>query len=119
MLMLARRHWDNRRPHLNGAWQNENVFCLCDACDSVLEEQLKGQFLNELCDCDVPTRWICSKCVRQETEEMREMYAKYTLGETDDFDRWSDLCEVTKNMTDHQFNIVVRELPTRKLLTWI
>jgi hypothetical protein len=40
--------------------------CLCNECDEETESALRGQFLNELCDCDVYTRWICLKCVREE-----------------------------------------------------
>ena len=35
---------------------------LCPPCDEKTEQGLKGGYLNELCDCDIFTRWICSKC---------------------------------------------------------
>ena len=103
-----RRRWYNgRRPHLNGGNENRNLFCLCDDCDARLEEDLKGQFLSEFCDCDVPKRWMCSKCVGDEARETNEMYSRYTIGETHDEERWAELRDKTKGMMDHQFEILV------------
>ncbi len=50
---------------------------------------------------------MCSKCVVAEAKETGELYDKYTVGETDDYGRWEELSDLSKNMTDHQFNIVV------------
>jgi hypothetical protein len=86
----------NRRPHLNAAWQNENIMCLCEDCDVAAEEQLRGCFLSELCDCDRYARWICSKCVKEEQKFTNEYYDKHTVFEGDR--------ESTKSMVDHQHN---------------
>ncbi|KAI2620594.1 hypothetical protein GGR54DRAFT_601612 [Hypoxylon sp. NC1633] len=98
--------YPNRRPHLNGPWQNENLMCLCDACDTRLEEQLQGKFLNELCDCDRYRRWICLKCVREETRWTQEYYKRHTVREVDDYDHYEKYYDSTKVMQDHQFEIL-------------
>lgn len=69
----------NRRPHLNVLARSENVMCLCRECDPILEDELRGQFLNELCDCDIYTRWICSKCVKEEQTFAFEYYKNHTV----------------------------------------
>lgn len=83
---------------------------MCDACDANLEAELQGQFLNELCDCEAPTRWMCYQCVSKESKETREMYARNTISETGDGERWEELFDDTKCMTDHQFTILVNLL---------
>ncbi|KAH6883441.1 hypothetical protein B0T10DRAFT_410925 [Thelonectria olida] len=111
-----------RRPHLNSSWQLENVMCLCPSCDAKLEEELAGQFLNELCDCDRFERWICSKCVREDHKFTRDYFDKHT--------KWEWYAEdegdtPTKFMTDHQFNRALWcmcgkevEADTRPRCTW-
>ncbi|KAI8654374.1 hypothetical protein NCS56_01394700 [Fusarium sp. Ph1] len=47
--------------------------CLCPPCDAAMEEEGKGKFLNELCDCDALRYWICSKC-RQEVDDLTGDY---------------------------------------------
>ncbi|KAI2468754.1 hypothetical protein F4781DRAFT_249452 [Annulohypoxylon bovei var. microspora] len=100
------RSYPDRRPHLNGPWQNENLMCLCDACDAELEAQVRGRFLNELCDCDLYKRWICSRCAKEEGEWTKEYYKKNTVREVDDYDRYCQDYDLTKVMTDHQFDIL-------------
>ncbi|KAI2777150.1 hypothetical protein F4815DRAFT_482144 [Daldinia loculata] len=95
-----------RRPHLNKSWQNENLMCLCDVCDARLEEQLSGQFLNELCDCDTSKRWICLKCTKEQDKETGEYYKKHTVAEVHDYDRYLEDYDATKVMMDHQFDIL-------------
>lgn len=75
--------------------------CLCDPCDAAVEATLKGKFLNELCDCDIFTRWICRKCVKAELEFTWDYYKKHTKGEWESEDYEAE-CERTKTMGDHQ-----------------
>ncbi|KAF2114251.1 hypothetical protein BDV96DRAFT_688457 [Lophiotrema nucula] len=82
-----------RRPHLNSSWELCNIMCLCSACDAKVEDELKGQFLYETCDCDIYTRWVCSKCVREERKWTSEYFAEHT--KVDGF-------AGTKCMGDHQ-----------------
>lgn len=93
------------RPHLSAGWENENILCLCDACDAKLEEELRGQFLHELCDCERDTRWLCSKCVDRQDRETREMYDKYTV--FSESEGYEELADVTKTMVDHAFYLAV------------
>jgi hypothetical protein len=58
--------------------KSENVMFLCLECDAKLEKELSGQFLNELCDCDVYTRWICVKCVKGEQRFTWDYYDHHT-----------------------------------------
>ncbi|KAK3316890.1 hypothetical protein B0H66DRAFT_307172 [Apodospora peruviana] len=80
----------DRRPHLHYTGEKYNVMALCLACDNATEEQLRGNFLNELCDCDVFRRWMCLGCVNQERDEASEYHQKYTRhkagNEDDDYD---------------------------------
>lgn len=102
--------YPRRRPYLNSPWQNENVMCLCDQCDARLESELRGKFLNELCDCDIYTRWICHKCVREERKFTRQYYEKYTSHDWDPVDDPStelEFSEPGKVMGDHQHTIAV------------
>lgn len=92
------------RPHLNESDNNENVFCMCDKCDAKLESELKGQHLNDLCDCDVPRLWRCFRCVEEEEVETRQMYERNTLWEEDPR---LDEHDETKWMTSHQHAIFV------------
>lgn len=80
--------------------------CLCDECDVWLESELHGKFLNELCDCDIYTRWICHKCVREEREFTHQYYTKYTCSDYSP-DTEPYLLEPRKVMTDHAFEIAV------------
>jgi hypothetical protein len=85
--------YPTRRPHLNSPWQSENVMCLCTECDVAAENELRGQFLNELCDCDIYERWICPKCVKREHQFTREYYKNHTK-----YDEFGD----TRQVGDHQ-----------------
>ncbi|KAI1409527.1 hypothetical protein F5Y13DRAFT_193282 [Hypoxylon sp. FL1857] len=98
-------HSPNPRPHLDGS-QNANLMCLCDSCDARLEEQLRGQFLNELCDCNVYRRWICPTCVKKENRWMLEYYKKHTVREVQDYSRYVEDYDSTKVMGDDQFDIL-------------
>lgn len=62
-----------RRPHLRKSFQMGAIMCLCPPCDAATEEEVKGKFLNELCDCDGLRYWICSKC-RQEVDNFTAGY---------------------------------------------
>ncbi|KAI1394305.1 uncharacterized protein F4822DRAFT_44831 [Hypoxylon trugodes] len=97
-----------RRPHLNDTWEVVNIMCLCDACDSAIEDQVHGEFLNELCDCDVYNRWICPKCAEDEERWTKEYYDKYTALESieDTYDDFQEYQGLTKVMADHQSGIL-------------
>ncbi|KIW89153.1 uncharacterized protein Z519_10005 [Cladophialophora bantiana CBS 173.52] len=98
--------YPKRRPHLNSPFQNENIICLCPDCDAKTEsEEIQGNFLNELCDCDIYTRWICHKCAGEEEEFTRDHYANNTAHEWDE-QRWKDGEGKTKMMIDHQHPIM-------------
>ena len=95
-----------RRPHLNGPWQNANIMCFCVECDAKVEaEEVVGKYLNELCDCDVYTRWICHKCVVEERQINNDHYKNNTVREWDA--RYEESREISKIMGDHQHEIVV------------
>ncbi|KAF2426248.1 hypothetical protein EJ08DRAFT_593740, partial [Tothia fuscella] len=81
-----------RRPHLNADWQSENVMAFCTECDVAVEEELRGQFLHELCDCDIYERWICLKCAREEEKSSPDYYMNHTT--------CNDPCK-TKDVGDH------------------
>ena len=88
--------------------------CFCADCDAKVEaEEVKGRFLNELCDCDIYTRWICHKCVVQERHFTWEHYRNNTAHEWDDGDNryWTARDEnrqpKSKVMGDHQHDIMV------------
>lgn len=55
-----------------------NVFCSCPDCDTRLEAELDGQFLNELCDCTPDERWICHQCVEEEMRFTNDYYDRST-----------------------------------------
>ncbi|OTB02981.1 hypothetical protein M426DRAFT_322210 [Hypoxylon sp. CI-4A] len=104
--VMPKPGYPNRRPHLNGPWQNENLMCLCDACDAKQEDQVRGKFLNELCDCDYYRRWICMKCAKEEKKWTDEYYKNNTIPETHQYERYEELYDFTKVMMDHQFEIL-------------
>ncbi|KAI0898151.1 hypothetical protein F4806DRAFT_457350 [Annulohypoxylon nitens] len=93
----------DRRPHLNELLENSNVICLCDSCDTKLEDEIHGEFLNELCDCDILKRWICKKCVKEEERWTKDYYEKYTSG--DGQERFSKDYDKTKRMINNDFEI--------------
>lgn len=78
----------NRRPHLNSIWQIDNIYCLCPTCDASTEKELADKFLNELCDCDRYTRWICLKCKKEEDAFTKDYFDKHTLMEWDWDPEW-------------------------------
>jgi len=96
----SRYRFNGRRPHLNASLQICNVMCLCADCDAKVEsEEVQGKFLNELCDCDTHTRWICEKCVDKEYEFTSHYYKNYAAHEWGD--QPDNFPEDTKGMADH------------------
>ncbi|KAI1090671.1 hypothetical protein F5B19DRAFT_316754 [Rostrohypoxylon terebratum] len=93
----------DRRPHLNGPWISQTVICLCDSCDAKLEDEIRGDFLNERCDCDTVKRWICKKCVMEEERWAEEYYERYTSG--DGRNRFNKDYGNTKRMVGFKFEI--------------
>lgn len=93
--------YPERRPHLNAAWQNENLMCLCPPCDDKLEQELKGRFLNELCDCDLFKRWLCNKCRQEEVQFTISYYKDHTAGDWEGYDDEASAPQ-TNLMVDHQ-----------------
>ncbi|KAH7174806.1 uncharacterized protein B0J16DRAFT_349210 [Fusarium flagelliforme] len=96
----------NRRPHIMGSLQYSNIMCLCDTCDEEMENQVKGKFLNERCDCDRYTRWICVKCEGEEREETREYVEERTEMEWEWMQYgvdYGDDSEPSKTLNDHAF----------------
>ncbi|CAG9983554.1 unnamed protein product [Clonostachys byssicola] len=85
--LRARPSYKTRRPHFDIAHTISNIMCLCPECDPAVEEEVKGQFLNELCDCDHWARWICTRCKIEEDEFDTEYCNKHTLKEF----YWSEL----------------------------
>ncbi|KAI6092124.1 hypothetical protein F4821DRAFT_224952 [Hypoxylon rubiginosum] len=102
----ARPLYNDRRPHLNWNGLSENVFCLCAPCDTKLEVQLRGRFLNELCDCDRYRRWICLKCVREEETWAWDYYNQYTIREVDDVMPGHMIGGDTKFMRDGETHVL-------------
>ena len=94
--------YPERRPHLNSPFSLENVMCLCPQCDAKMQYDLEGQFLNELCDCDVYTRWICQKSVKEERKFTREYYHEHTIFDPYYDEDWG-VAGRTKEMVDHHF----------------
>jgi hypothetical protein len=98
--------YPQRRPHLNSPFQNENVMCLCPDCDEKLERELEQKFHNELCDCDIFTRWICHDCHWKELQFTGEYYKNHTKFEGG-YINDEDEVSITKVMPDHQHSIAV------------
>ncbi|KAH7161486.1 hypothetical protein EDB81DRAFT_715013 [Dactylonectria macrodidyma] len=81
--------YPERRPHLNVSNEICNIMCLCRSCDDTVEKDVSGQFLNELCDCDVFERWICTKCKGEESRLSKQYLKQHTIVEGDF--GWDDL----------------------------
>lgn len=64
-----------RRPDIQHFYNFEDIMWLCLKCDAKTEEELKGKFLSELCDCDLYTRWICTRCY-EDVEKFTDAYTK-------------------------------------------
>ncbi|KAF5667136.1 hypothetical protein FHETE_5839 [Fusarium heterosporum] len=99
--------YPNRRPHLRGSYQLENIICLCDGCDLKTEKEIAGKFLNERCDCDTYTRWICIDCEGEERKTAHQYFDEHTEMEwdwviTDNIDFGDDV-EPSKTLHDHAF----------------
>lgn len=71
---------------------------------------MQGHFLNELCDCDLALRWICSPCASEEIEAWREHMTRFTVEEAgnDAFDE-SDDCQDTKHLMDNPGRLAVSD----------
>lgn len=78
----------NRRPHLNFIGEVDDIYCLCPICDASTEKEVAGKFLNELCDCDRYTRWICLKCKKEEDNFTKDYFDKHTVMEWDWDPEW-------------------------------
>ncbi|KAI1266021.1 hypothetical protein F5Y18DRAFT_384318 [Xylariaceae sp. FL1019] len=96
----------NPRPHVEGSFCKDNVMALCDKCDAEMEANLKGSFLNELCDCNRYRRWICARCVWEEKEETSAYYQEHTISETHDWETFEEMYDATKRVNDHQFELL-------------
>lgn len=104
--------YPNRRPHLRGSFELDNIMCLCNICDEETEKELLGKFLNERCDCDVYTRWICVRCENEEQKTTTKYFNERTQMEWDWMTRYDvdfgDDCEPSKTVNDHAFERAVR-----------
>lgn len=94
-----------RRPHLTSSFELYNIMCLCSACDAATEKEVAGKFLNERCDCDIFTRWICTRCMEAESKLVRDYFMNHTKLDTGS--GWDDGEPTTKSMVDHQFERMV------------
>ncbi|KAI1452643.1 hypothetical protein F4805DRAFT_23021 [Annulohypoxylon moriforme] len=101
------RSYPERRPHLSSSGDVLNIMCLCDTCDAALEEQLRGKFLNELCDCDRYRRWICPRCSDEETIWSGLYYNTYTAAEERDGALFWERYEKSKLMDDGEYSEVI------------
>ncbi|KZZ89414.1 hypothetical protein AAL_07713 [Moelleriella libera RCEF 2490] len=110
--------YPNRRPHLKSSLELWNIMALCTACDAEAERDVEGKFLNELCDCDRYTRWVCLPCYEAEQRFVEKYFDECTKMEFDwdglEFDEDEEEAP-SKCMTDHQFDRAVR-LSARLLL---
>lgn len=101
----------DRRPHLRGRFELDNIMCLCEGCDNKTEEDIRGKFANQRCDCDIYTRWICVRCVNEERKTTRNYFAERTQMEWDWIVRYDvdfgDDCEPSKTLHDHVFERAV------------
>ncbi|KAH7151767.1 hypothetical protein B0J13DRAFT_546775 [Dactylonectria estremocensis] len=98
-------HHPERRPHLNIFFEISNIMCLCRSCDDKVEKDVSGKFLNELCDCDVFERWICTKCKDEEGQLSKQYLRQHTIVEGDF--GWDDLffqLSPTKAIHDRRHN---------------
>lgn len=81
--------------------QHENYMAFCPSCDDQVEEKVVNERWGSLiCDCDLYTRWICTKCHTYEKERERHYSDTCTKGEWED--GAYDLELETKTMQDHQ-----------------
>ncbi|KAJ9150228.1 hypothetical protein NKR23_g3714 [Pleurostoma richardsiae] len=110
MLMFA-----TRLPHLDGRGRVKNVMCLCPTCDGKLHDDLAGPEGGEdedMCKCDIFSRWICHACVREEyiaTKQYESAWADVIVRNRDDFryshNTWAAAHAQTKfiYMKDHRY----------------
>jgi hypothetical protein len=83
-----------------------------------MENQVKGKFLNERCDCDRYKRWICVKCEGEESEETREYFKERTEMEWEWMQYgvdYGDDSEPSKTLNDHAF---IRAVGTSATSKW-
>ena len=74
---------------------------------NVEAQEVRGKFLNELCDCDIYTRWICYKCVIEERRFTLDYYKNH-VADDDDWDVSEDGPRETRIMGVYQQDILVR-----------
>lgn len=67
---------------------------MCKTCDAIQESKVKGQFLQDLCDCHEVTRWICGSCESKESEEFINYWRKFTVFEAG----WDEFWEIPENV---------------------
>ncbi|KAF4452579.1 hypothetical protein F53441_4598 [Fusarium austroafricanum] len=107
--------YPNRRPHLRGSFELDNIMCLCEECDKKAQSEVEGQFLNDRCDCDIYKRWICVRCEDEERTTTRKYFEERTQMEWDWMVRedlgYGDDCEPSKTLHDHAFE---RAFPTEQ-----
>ena len=90
-----------------------DVLAFCERCDGVVEEEIREKnYLNELCDCDLYTRWWCGPCCRAASKVAQEYQKKHTKIEfdweyADNQDDEKGDWPGTKTATDHQFDRAV------------
>lgn len=82
----ARPAYPRRRPRQNAHFLAWCVMFLCETCDAAAEEEVRGRFLYEGCDCDVYTRWVCRRCKGDEDEFLWDYLARRTKSQHD----WTD-----------------------------
>ncbi|GKU20799.1 unnamed protein product [Fusarium langsethiae] len=80
---------------------------LCEECDNKTEEEVIDKFVNQRCDCDIYTRWICVRCEDEERKTTKKYFAERTQMEWDWIVRYDvdfgDDCEPSKTLHDHAF----------------
>jgi len=62
------------RPHLEDSYAIHAIRCYCKICDEDVERSLPLR-LQDFCDCNQYTRWICLKCKTDE-EVLDAIYRK-------------------------------------------
>ncbi|KAK3395069.1 hypothetical protein B0H63DRAFT_387828, partial [Podospora didyma] len=67
----------SRRPHLanDGATYMTGF---SPPCDTKMEDEVRGKFLHELCDCDIFHRWVFQKCACEERVAATAYFEEHT-----------------------------------------
>jgi len=66
-----------RRPHFDPAWESHTIICYCKECDEKVERELPSS-LEEFCNCDQYTRWVCLPCKEKENKEDEDYFLTRT-----------------------------------------